>query len=115
MTCKDCGVKKGQYPRWLCRTCDRKAGTYEPLSRLDTRFCRKCGQRLIQRYGLCAACWSEIRAEEAAPVEAALIGVDLAVRADFTIREIIVLKREALRTITVERRLYDVMWDGSRS
>jgi hypothetical protein len=92
--CKACGVKAGQYPHWLCRRCDRAAGTYTP-ARGAAPVCRRCQQRPRWRDRLCEPCWRAVMAGpggESAPVPDA----------------------GPVRERRIAGRVYVVVWDGSR-
>jgi predicted amidophosphoribosyltransferase len=92
--CKQCGVKRGQHPRWLCRGCDVKAGSYTPPVHAP-RVCRRCGHAGRMREALCSECWGAIAAalDDAAAMTPAPAPV---------------------RERVIGGRAYVVVWDGRR-
>jgi hypothetical protein len=92
--CKACGVKAGQYPRWLCRRCDILAGSYVPPVHAP-RVCRRCGHAGRTREALCSECWGAIAA--------ALDDAAATTQAPAPVRE-----------RTIGGRTYSVIWDGTR-
>jgi hypothetical protein len=100
--CRACGVRWGQSPRWLCRACDRAAGTYVPPVHAPRTTCRRCGVESEPAEGLCARCWQALAEEVAAtvrPTPAAVVHVSCV---------------RVVRERRVGRRVYDVVWDGTR-
>lgn len=87
--CKACHVKAGQYPRWLCRRCDVAARTYAPRPAPTRRYLTDAQERALRR--LLAAVAAE-RRRLAAQVRPAVTG----------------------REVTVGRRAYVVVWDGTK-
>jgi ribosomal protein L37E len=87
MQCQRCGVKQGQYPRWLCRACDVAAGTYVPVASTPA-VCQRCGRPTRER--LCAACGPAGAVPRAGP------------------------EAPPRRERVIGGRVYVVVWDGSR-
>lgn len=88
MLCTQCGVKLAQYRR-LCRRCGRAAGVYAPRPAPTRRYLTDAHERTLRR--LLAAVAAE-RQRLAAAVRPAVTG----------------------RDVTVGRRAYVVVWDGTR-
>jgi hypothetical protein len=91
--CKQCGVKFGQHPRWLCRACDVAAGTYVPVAHVP-RVCRRCGVQPVTRDSLCRACAVANEVE---------VDVEPAGSSD----------PAWAREVTIHGLVYIVVWDGS--
>lgn len=89
--CKTCGLKQAQYPRWLCRRCDKAAGTYVPRPPTERHYQTDRQEVTLRR--LLAAVDAErqrlavLRAAAAAPVRERVIG----------------------------GRAYWIIWDGTRA
>jgi predicted amidophosphoribosyltransferase len=95
--CKQCGVKRGQHPRWLCRGCDVAAGTYTPAVHAAS-ICRRCGHAGRTREALCSECWGAI---DAALGDAAAPGRPAPALAP-------------VRERTIGGWVFAVVWDGTR-
>jgi len=91
--CLQCGVKRAQWPRGLCRACDRAQGTYVAPVHVPRRTCRRCGVEAETRESLCGPCWQQVDAAHA-PAGAGTVVV--------------------VRERVIERRVYLVVWDGGK-